>query len=531
MDLSLDFPSQLWAPFALSRPPIRCSAGYLIYLQNTEATCFYYLKSGRVKSYIQSADGAERVLNIYPAGSLFGEASFFDKLPRVSSAVALSPCELVPIDRELAAQAVSGDPELALSMMKYLARTVRLLSEQLDAMAPGHPLVIHHKSGHMGLMNSAALSALGITPETPVPPGGKIGVKDRCLTGYLEENAFFTYLKQLPPTPPDQLLSAYARAQEQYAAHGITTIQDGMAVEEMFPMYQMLLDSGILKLDLVVYPSPQAYDAAVERFGALPPERHLRIGGMKVYLDGSPQGRTAWMREPYAGEADYRGYGTMEDAALEEAMELACLRRTQLLCHCNGDGAAEQFLRCLAQVEQKHPEMAQLRPVIIHGQLLAPDQLPRVKELGAVVSFFVAHVYHWGDVHLRNFGPERASRISPARSALELGIPFTFHQDAPVIQPDMLETLWCAANRRTQSGVHLGPEEEIPVLDALRAVTTSAAFQYFRERELGAIAPGMAADFVILDRDPLTVPKEDLREIQVMAACKGGDWVCTKYAR
>lgn len=403
--------------------------------------------------------------------------------------------------------------------------------EQLDAMAPGHPLVIHHKSGHMGLMNSAALSALGITPETPVPPGGKIGVKDRCLTGYLEENAFFTYLKQLPPTPPDQLLSAYARAQEQYAAHGITTIQDGMAVEEMFLMYQMLLDSGILKLDLVVYPSPQAYDAAVERFGALPPERHLRIGGMKVYLDGSPQGRTAWMREPYAGEADYRGYGTMEDAALEEAMELACLRRTQLLCHCNGDGAAEQFLRCLAQVEQKHPEMAQLRPVIIHGQLLAPDQLPRVKELGAVVSFFVAHVYHWGDVHLRNFGPERASRISPARSALELGIPFTFHQDAPVIQPDMLETLWCAANRRTQSGVHLGPEEEIPVLDALRAVTTSAAFQYFRERELGAIAPGMAADFVILDRDPLTVPKEDLREIQVMAACKGGDWVCTKYAR
>ena len=366
--------------------------------------------------------------------------------------------------------------------------------EQLDAMAPGHPLVIHHKSGHMGLMNSAALSALGITPETPVPPGGKIGVKDRCLTGYLEENAFFTYLKQLPPTPPDQLLSAYARAQEQYAAHGITTIQDGMAAEEMFPMYQMLLDSGILKLDLVVYPSPQAYDAAAERFGALPPERHLRIGGMKVYLDGSPQGRTAWMREPYAGEA-------------------------------------EQFLRCLARVEQKHPEMAQLRPVIIHGQLLAPDQLPRVKELGAVVSFFVAHVYHWGDVHLRNFGPERASRISPARSALELGIPFTFHQDAPVIQPDMLETLWCAANRRTQSGVHLGPEEEIPVLDALRAVTTSAAFQYFRERELGAIAPGMAADFVILDRDPLTVPKEDLREIQVMAACKGGDWVCTKYAR
>ena len=116
----------------------------------------------------------------------------------------------------------------------------------------------------------------------------------------------------------------------------------------------------------------------------------------------------------------------MEDAALEEAMELACLRRTQLLCHCNGDGAAEQFLRCLAQVEQKHPEMAQLRPVIIHGQLLAPDQLPRVKELGAVVSFFVAHVYHWGDVHLRNFGPERASRISRPAAPWNWGSPSPF---------------------------------------------------------------------------------------------------------
>ena len=92
----------------------------------------------------------------------------------------------------------------------------------------------------------------------------------------------------------------------------------------------------------------------------------------------------------------------------------------------------------------------------------------------------------------------------------------------------MLETLWCAVNRRTRAGVHLGPEEEISVLDALRAVTTSAAFQYFREREVGAIVPGMAADFVVLDRDPLAVPKEALRELQVMAACKGGEWVYQK---
>ena len=135
MNHELDFPAGIWEAFAKSRPPVRCSPGYLIYLQDTEATCFYFLKSGRVKSFIQSEDGAERVLNVYQAGNLFGEASFFDELPRVSSAVALTPCEIVPIDRELVAQEFARNPELALSMMKYLARTVRLLSGQVDQMA------------------------------------------------------------------------------------------------------------------------------------------------------------------------------------------------------------------------------------------------------------------------------------------------------------------------------------------------------------------------------------------------------------
>ena len=130
-----DFPAGIWETFARSRPPVRCSPGYLIYLQGTDATCFYYLRSGRVRSFIQSEDGAERVLNVYTAGAIFGEASFFDELPRVSSAVALSPCEIVPIDREQVTQQFARDPELALAMMKYLARTVRLLSGQVDQMA------------------------------------------------------------------------------------------------------------------------------------------------------------------------------------------------------------------------------------------------------------------------------------------------------------------------------------------------------------------------------------------------------------
>lgn len=132
---SLDLPAQIWKPFAEHRAPIRCSPGFLIYLQGTEATCLYYLLEGRVKSYIQSESGEERVLNIYGPGSLFGEASFLDELPRVSSAVALTTCQLVPIDRELVTQEIARDPNLAMAIMKYLARTIRLLSNQVDQMA------------------------------------------------------------------------------------------------------------------------------------------------------------------------------------------------------------------------------------------------------------------------------------------------------------------------------------------------------------------------------------------------------------
>lgn len=132
---ALSFPAQLWRPFALRRAAVRCSAGHLIYLQETDATCFYYLKRGRVKSFLQAEDGDERVLRIYEEGAIFGEASFFDELPRVSSAVALSPCEIVPIDRDLVAQEFARDPTLAMSMIQYLARTVRLLSQQVDDMA------------------------------------------------------------------------------------------------------------------------------------------------------------------------------------------------------------------------------------------------------------------------------------------------------------------------------------------------------------------------------------------------------------
>ena len=245
-----------------------------------------------------------------------------------------------------------------------------------------------------------------------------------------------------------------------------------------------------------------------------------------MLLDGSPQGRTAWMRQPYEGSDDYCAYGTMTDEALTDAFVFAGKHHTQLLGHCNGDGAAEQYLRCLAKAEETVPQLKELRPVIIHGQLMGRDQIPRAKTLGAMISFFVAHVYHWGDVHLKNFGVERASHISAAKTALDNGVPFTFHQDAPVIEPDMLETIWCAVNRQTRAGADLGrADEAVPTLEALKAVTSTAAWQYFAEDTLGTLEAGKKADLVVLSRDPLATPAAQLRDIQVLATFKNGSCI------
>lgn len=131
----LNLPPETWKPFALHHRAVRFEPGQIIYLQDTAADRFYYLKSGRVKTYSSSPEGTERVLHIYQAGNLFGEASFFDELPRVSSAVAVTECQLVPIDRQMVLEELSTSPELALALLKYLARTVRLLSTQVDTMA------------------------------------------------------------------------------------------------------------------------------------------------------------------------------------------------------------------------------------------------------------------------------------------------------------------------------------------------------------------------------------------------------------
>lgn len=394
----------------------------------------------------------------------------------------------------------------------------------LDAAAPDNPLLIKHQSGHMGVLNSLGIQNLGLTPETKSPEGGRIGIEDGELTGYLEENALMKYMTQIPGEPKDALLKAFDTAQAAYASYGICTAQEGMMPAGLAPLYQGLMAMDKLYLDIVAYEDMKDIEKLETVFSdhLNGYKDHFRIGGYKMFLDGSPQGRTAWMREPYEDSPDYQGYPTLSDEQVYEKVCLAAANGRQILAHCNGDAAADQYLRMCSRVAEEYGSIRDIRPVMVHAQLLGRDQLDEVKRLGILPSFFVAHVKYWGDVHVKNFGEKRAQHISPAGSALKKHIPFTFHQDSPVIEPNMLETVGCAVNRRTKTGRLLGADECIPVWEALKAVTINAAWQYFEEDTKGSLRPGKRADLVILDQDPLRVEPEMIGQIQVLETIKDG---------
>ncbi len=415
-----------------------------------------------------------------------------------------------------------------------LAEHRHLTAAFLDAAVPQHPVIVQHRCGHTGVCNTAALRALGIAETAPDPAGGRCGRDETGrLNGYLEEAAFFAAIRRVPAPDGAALLDAYRRAQALYASCGIATVQEGMMVPQIAPLHRMLLESGLLRLDLVSYPEFGAAQQLYADFAAYAHgcRDHYRLGGIKIFLDGSPQERTAWMRPQSAylprepGGKRETGHGTLDPETLRQALDYAGRNGLQLLAHCNGDAAAQQYLDAVAAEEKRMPGFAALRPVMIHAQLLAPDQLPQVRALGVLPSFFVAHVYHWGDAHIRNLGPARAALISPAADALRAGIRFTFHQDSPVIPPDMMETVWCAVNRVTRAGAVLGAAERIPVWEALKAVTANAAYQYGEETEKGTLAPGKKADLVWLEQNPLAVPPMELRRIRVLRTVKDGETI------
>ena len=410
----------------------------------------------------------------------------------------------------------------------FLAEQAHPTAQVLDAVSREIPVLIMHISGHMGCANSAMLALAGVTADSPDPYGGRFGRDaEGRPDGYLEENAFMAVqavMKQTVKTDRRELLAGMQAA---YLEQGITTCQDGATTEENMELLLEADRAGLLDVDVVVYPMASAdperflekYADYVQKY-----EGHVKIGGLKMILDGSPQGKTAWMSRPYEGMGDYCGYSFLPEDQAQACARFAVDHGLQLLCHCNGDAASQLLLDCYERAlhDSDNAEKYALRPMMVHCQTVRNDQLDRMAQLHMLASIFVGHVYYWGDVHWQNFGPERASRISPAADALKRGLSVNFHQDTPITPPNMLHSIWCAVNRQTRNGRTLGENQKIGVYEALEACTIAAAYVYSEEDRKGSIRPGKLADLVILDRSPLETAPMALRDIRVLETiCKG----------
>ena len=226
-------------------------------------------------------------------------------------------------------------------------------------------------------------------------------------------------------------------------------------------------------------------------------------------------------------DPDYCGYPWLKDEQVLSYIKTAINENQQLLAHCNGDAASEQYLNAYEKALKETNASKDLRPVMIHCQTVRNDQLKRMADLDMIASIFVGHVYYWGDIHIKNFGPERGNHISPVRDALDYGISVNFHQDTPVTKPDMLHSVWCAVNRISRSGKVIGEDQKVSVYEALKAVTINAAYEYFEEDSKGSIKTGKRADLVVLNQSPLKVEPNAIKDIKVIQTIKDGKLIYT----
>ncbi|MGD8719126.1 MAG: amidohydrolase [Candidatus Zixiibacteriota bacterium] len=443
----------------------------------------------------------------------------------------------------------------------------------LDAISTENPILIVHISGHLAVANSPALEIAGINSETIDPPGGKYVRRPNSNepNGVMEEpNAFLPVVAHLP-APAPEVAKRYVidTLIYDYAANGMTTAQEGALLAPFYGLLRGMAAEEKLPVDVLVLPKADtAMMANYEEDKVY--HNGLRIAGLKLLFDGSNQGYTGYLSQPYyvapaagealtedmcdseglerilldvsaeahddetpfeapAGEEGYRGWPIYEDQEEADALvEQALKNGWHLAVHCNGDAAIDQYIEAMRKGLAKYP-VDDHRYVIIHAQTIRDDQLDAAKELGLSPSFFPGHIYYWGDRHRDIFmGPERAARMNPMRSALDRGVPFSIHHDAYVTPPSVIDVVAFAVNRVTSSGEPLGTEQELTVEQALRAVTIDAAWQYGEEDSKGSLEAGKLADLIILSANPLEVDKTAIRDIRVLETIKEGKTIYTR---
>lgn len=398
----------------------------------------------------------------------------------------------------------------------------------LDARFPDHPVMVMHVSLHGAVLNTAGFKATGFDLFAPTPAGGMTarlpGGKEAA--GLVMEHSFIPIYMKMPASTEQEQLEAFAGAQALYAGNGYTTTQDAPMEPATRGLYHKAAEQGRLEIDIVGYVNwlefPELLASKSEPFGK-GYARRFRIGGVKIVGDGSPQGKTAFWSEPLltpgpGGEKAWRGEPNITPPELDRLVKLAYDNGVPVMTHCNGDATIDMML----DAHEAAGAPPGKRTVIIHSQFVRPDQLERYVRYGFVPSFFTNHAFFWGDVHVENLGRERAYFLSPTRTAKVMGIRFSNHSDFAVTPLNPMFILWTSVSRTSRSGQVIGSDERLEPWDGLKALTIDAAYQYGEEPGKGSLEAGKLADLVVLDRNPLTVPVDDIKDIKILETFKEG---------
>jgi len=409
--------------------------------------------------------------------------------------------------------------------------------EELDQVSTEHPVVAMHISGHLFVANSMALASAGIDAGTPDPEGGVIGrIPDsREPNGLLEETARMDVMRKMQDLSLANTYRLMKSAANEYAAVGVTTAQSGGVNRKLATGLSWFSKLGVIPQRLILFPFETEFGEDLLNGNYAPADYSsdkVVMGAVKLVADGSIQGFTGYLSEPYYvphhGDQNHRGYPAISRDKLFEKVAALHKAGYQIAIHGNGDQAIEDILDAFEAAQEEHP-VDDPRMILIHSQMAREDQVARMPQLGVTPSFFTAHTWYWGDRHRDIFlGPQRAAQISPSKSALDAGLRFSSHLDTPVTPMLPLQAVWSQVHRITYAGEVLGPEQRIGVIEALRAVTIDAAWQIFQEDNRGSLEPGKYADLVVLSGSPLDNPMA-MRDLVVERTVVGGATIYQKH--
>lgn len=414
---------------------------------------------------------------------------------------------------------------------------ILLNRDDLDKALPNNPVIVIHVSMHGVVLNSKAMEKFNINANTKTVEGGvivrKLGTNEPY--GLIMEMNYLPIFAAMPKPSVEQQLTQLKEGQMFYASAGVTTAQEGATHMPEVNVLKRGAKENKLFIDVVSYPLFTEMDTLFKvyqpkEFGKY--NNHLKLGGIKITVDGSPQGRTAFFTTPYltdgpSGQKNWKGEPSFNQETANKLLKRIYDSGLQSMFHANGDAAIDMCIKA-HEYASGGDFTKDRRTTVIHAQFARKDQLNKFLDEKLIPSFYTEHTYFFADTHIKLRGIKQASSISPMKSAIAVGLKPTNHTDFNVVPIDQMFVVWSAVNRISRNGVTIGAEERVSPYQALQAITTNAAYQYFEEKSKGKLQKGLLADLVILDKNPVKIDAMKIKDIKVLETIKEGKSIYKK---